>query len=53
MKPTAHQMASMLNDYFADPNCYPHLWIDDDAINWDLDSQKLFVELAIKIKNGK
>lgn len=57
IQPTAHQMASILNDYFADPNCFPDLWIRDAGIlrvdgkdiSWDEASQRLFCELAQKI----
>ena len=52
--PTAQQMASMLNEYFASgPNCWPHLWIEDESFNWDDKSQKLFIALAIQIKNHR
>ena len=61
MKPTAHQMASMLNDYFSDPNCWPELWIQDAAldknengeiVDWDEDSKRKFCQLVNQIKKS-
>jgi hypothetical protein len=40
------KVQNLVNEYKADPNCWPELWISGENVTDD--EKKLFIELALK-----